>query len=113
MPKLCNEEDQIIDLSNINPNKMVALSFNYELLKYIIRGRRIPTTDMARGLTVFIDFSFLTQRIFRINAIIDGIIPTNAKDVSNPNMEIISANTVICMKFILIFCAYFTKIVSI
>ena len=36
MPKLYHQEDQIIDLSNINPNKMLAFSFNYELLKYII-----------------------------------------------------------------------------
>ena len=36
MPKLYDQEDQIIDLSNINPNKMLAFSFNYELLKYII-----------------------------------------------------------------------------
>ena len=36
MQKLNEEQDQIIDLSNINPNKMLAVSYNFELLKYII-----------------------------------------------------------------------------
>ena len=36
MPKLFSEDNEIIDLSNINPNKMFAMSYNYELLKYVI-----------------------------------------------------------------------------
>ena len=36
MPKLWSEEDKIIDLSDINPNQMFAMSYNFELLKYVI-----------------------------------------------------------------------------
>ena len=36
MPKLWQDEDEIIDLSEINPNKMFAMSYNFELLKYVI-----------------------------------------------------------------------------
>ena len=36
MPKLSNNEPQLIDLSNVNPNKMLEMSLNFELLKYVI-----------------------------------------------------------------------------
>ena len=50
MPKLYDQEDQIIDLSNINPNKMLAFSFNYELLKYIITSLIRNQQNMERQL---------------------------------------------------------------
>ena len=61
MPKLCNEEDQIIDLSNINPNKMVALSFNYELLKYIITSLIRNQQNMENKLND-LNLSLLKQK---------------------------------------------------
>ena len=61
MPKLCNEEDQIIDLSNINPNKMVALSFNYELLKYVITSLIRNQQNMENQLNDF-NLSLLKQK---------------------------------------------------
>ena len=36
MPKLWAEEEHQIDLSNINPNKIFTMSYNFELLKYVI-----------------------------------------------------------------------------
>ena len=76
-------------------------------------GKRTPTTEIASDLTVLIDFSFLIHIIFRIIAIIDGIIPTKKKEAIPANMDNINAMAIICMKFPLIFCAHFTKIVSI
>jgi hypothetical protein len=61
MPKLYGEEEQIIDLSNINPNKMFAMSYNFELLKYVI-------TSLIRNQQNFdsqlnnLQYSFLKQR---------------------------------------------------
>jgi len=36
MPKLLKVEEELIDLFNVNPNKMLSMSFNFELLKYVI-----------------------------------------------------------------------------
>ena len=61
MPKSWEEEDQIIDLSNINPNKMFAMSYNFELLKYVI-------TSLIRNQQNFdtqlsdLKYSFLKQK---------------------------------------------------
>ena len=61
MQKLYGEEEQIIDLSNINPNKMFAISYNFELLKYVI-------TSLIRNQQNFdsqlnnLQYSFLKQR---------------------------------------------------
>ena len=55
----------------------------------------------------------LIHIIFRIIAIIDGIIPTKKKEAIPASMDKIKAIAIICMKFPLVFCAYFTKIVSI
>jgi hypothetical protein len=75
-------------------------------------GSRIPAKEIASALIVLMDFSSLKLRIFRTKAATDGIIPTKPKDVSSPSIEIIRAIVVICMKFPLVFCAYFTKIIS-
>ena len=61
MPKSWEEEDQIIDLSNINPNKMFAMSYNFEHLKYVI-------TSLIRNQQNFdtqlsdLKYSFLKQK---------------------------------------------------
>ncbi len=36
MPKLLKNGEELIDLSNINPNKMLSMSFDFEILKYVI-----------------------------------------------------------------------------
>ena len=61
MPKLWSEEDKIIDLSNINPNRMFAMSYNFELLKYVItsliRNQQIYNNQLSD-----LNYSFLKQK---------------------------------------------------
>ena len=72
MPKSWEDENQIIDLSNINPNKMFALSYNFELLKYVI-------TSLIRNQQNFdnklndLKLSFLKKQIHSIELEIDII----------------------------------------
>lgn len=51
MPKLANDEAQIIDLSNVNPNKMLEMSLNFELLKYVITSLIHNQQNMGKQLS--------------------------------------------------------------
>jgi hypothetical protein len=62
----------------------------------MIKGRIIPTAEIAMALAAFIDFSRTKRKVLRPNAIIDGIIPTTKKDVRSPHIESTIASTTIC-----------------
>ena len=66
MPKTSTEEDQIIDLSDINPNKMLAMSFNFELLKYVITSLIHNQQNMDKELNE-LKISLLTQKKYSSN----------------------------------------------
>ena len=61
MPKLFREENDLIDLSNINPNKMFAMSYNYELLKYVITSLIRNQQNMDNQFND-LNLSFLKQQ---------------------------------------------------
>ena len=51
MPKLSNNEPQLIDLSNVNPNKMLEMSLNFELLKYVITSLIHNQQNMGKEIS--------------------------------------------------------------
>ena len=51
MPKLSKDEAQLIDLSNVNPNKMLEMSLNFELLKYVITSLIHNQQNMGKQLS--------------------------------------------------------------
>ena len=51
MPKLSNDEPQLIDLSNVNPNKMLEISLNFELLKYVITSLIHNQQNMGKQIS--------------------------------------------------------------
>lgn len=51
MPKLSNDEPQLIDLSNVNPNKMLEMSLNFELLKYVITSLIHNQQNMGKQIS--------------------------------------------------------------
>ena len=51
MSNINNNNNPLIDLSNINPNKVLEISFNYELLKYILTALINNQQTLSEELT--------------------------------------------------------------
>ena len=99
MPKQFNEKDPFIDLSDINPNNMMAMSFNFELLKYVITSLIHNQRNMDKDLTD-LNLSLLKQRQYSSNleiSIIDlqmqkELSPQEKEDLLKKKEEIKSRN---------------------
>ena len=51
MSNISINKNPLIDLSNINPNKILEISFNYELLKYILTALINNQQNMNEEIT--------------------------------------------------------------
>ena len=99
MPKQFNEKDPFIDLSDINPNNMMAMSFNFELLKYVITSLIHNQRNMDKDLTD-LNLSLLKQKQYSSNleiSIIDlqmqkELSPQEKEDLLKKKEEIKSRN---------------------
>ena len=66
MPKAMTEEEQIVDLSDIDPNKMLSMSLNFELLKYVITSLIHNQQKMDKQLND-LKISLLDQKKYSSN----------------------------------------------
>ena len=61
MPKLLNNEEELIDLSNIYPNKILSMSFDFEMLKYVITSLIHNQQNFDKKL-IELNLSLLNQK---------------------------------------------------